>query len=107
VGCPFLIRRIGGGGTIGIAGTLLQAGFEFGDLRLQRLAPGFQLLDDLKQLQDQLAHDRRGLLPLGSVKRQSCWKRRRRSHSITLRVGNLVSWCTGNAAFIDMDPENV
>jgi hypothetical protein len=63
-GWPLLIRRIGRGGTIGIEGALLHAGFKLSDPRLQRLDPGFQwldgrvlLLDDLHQLQDHLAHD--------------------------------------------------
>jgi hypothetical protein len=79
-GWPLLIRRIGRGGTIGIAGTLLHAGFKLGDPRLQRLDPGFQwldgrvlLLDDLHQLQDHLAQDEGGLCPTGGIQWKPCW----------------------------------
>jgi hypothetical protein len=44
-GCPLLIQRTGGGGTIGVAGVLGQASFECGD-------PPFLLRDNGEQLQD-------------------------------------------------------
>jgi hypothetical protein len=78
-GWPLLIRRIGRGGTIGFAGTLLPAGFKLGDPRLQRLDPGFQwldgrvLLDDLHQLQDHLAQDEGGLCLTGGIQWKPCW----------------------------------
>jgi hypothetical protein len=112
--CLFLIRRIGQGVTIRVVGALLHAGLEFGDPHLQRLDPSFQMLDgrlllrdDLEQLQNQPADGRRGLLPIGSVKRLFCWKGKSRSHSAPYRVASLAALCVRNAAFIGKAPDNV
>ena len=45
-----------------------QASFECGD-------PPFLLLDNGEQLQDQLAHDERGLFPTGGIQRNPGWQR--------------------------------
>jgi hypothetical protein len=79
---PFLIRRIGGGRTIGSVGTLLQAGFKVGKSRLQRLDPRGLLLDDGEELDDQWLHDEGRLLPGGRVQRKPFWKRQKVGHSI-------------------------
>lgn len=79
---PFLVRRIGGGRTIRIVGTLLHAGFEVGESRLQRLDPRCLLLDDGEVLDDQVLHDEGRLLPGSRVQRKPFWKRQRVGHSI-------------------------
>ena len=63
---PFRIRRIGRGGTIGGAGGLGQARFERGD-------PRGLLLDDGKQLDDQLVHQEQCLFPTGGLQRKTYW----------------------------------
>ena len=60
-GWLFRIRWIRRGGTIGGAGGLREARFKRGD-------PRGLLLDDGEQLDDQLAHDKQGLFPIGRVK---------------------------------------
>ena len=67
VGCPLLIpadRRRGDDRSCGSSGT--------GELRCG--APPFLLLDNSKQLQDQLAHDKWGLFPTGDIQRNSGWQ---------------------------------
>ena len=63
-GGRLLMWRIGGGGTIGMAGALLQANIERGD-------PHGLLLDDGEQLDDQAAHDEQGLSPTGGIERKT------------------------------------
>jgi hypothetical protein len=87
--------------------ALLPVGFKLGVPRLQRLNPGCQLLDDLKQLQDQLAHERRGLLPLGHLKRQSCWERKRGSHGAPSRIMPSALFCAVNVAVREKSWGNV
>jgi hypothetical protein len=65
-GGPFRIPRIGRGGTIGGAGGLGQARFERGD-------PRGLLLDDGKQLDDQLVHQEQCLFPTGGLQRKTYW----------------------------------
>jgi hypothetical protein len=72
-GWPLLIGRIGRGGTIRVTGALLQVGFERCDPRPQRVDPCFQVLDDLQQLQDQVAHDEGDLCPTGGLSQRPCW----------------------------------
>jgi hypothetical protein len=64
--CSLNKRRIGRGGTIGVARGLGHARFERGDLR------GL-LLDDSEQINDQLAHHEWDLFPTGAVNRNPCW----------------------------------
>ena len=68
-----LMRRISGGGTIGMAGVLLHASVERSD-------PRFLALDDGEQMHDQLAHDERGLVPPGGIKRKPHWPWARERH---------------------------
>ena len=79
---PFVVRRIGGGRTIGIVGTLLHASFQVGHARLQRLDPRGLLLDDGEELDDQVLHDEGRVLPGSRVQRKPFWKRQRVGHSI-------------------------
>jgi hypothetical protein len=79
-GGSLFIRRIGRRGAIGIVGALPQAGLQLRDPRLQRLEPGFQLLDDLQQLPEQVVHDERGLCPAGGIQREPCWSWKRSRH---------------------------
>jgi hypothetical protein len=44
-----------------------------GQPSFERGNPRGLLLDDGEQLDDQLAHDERGLFPTGAVKRKPCW----------------------------------
>jgi hypothetical protein len=89
-GWPFLIRRIGGGGTTGVAGGLGQPCFERGD-------SGGLLLDDGEQLDDHLAHHRGRLFPGRAVKRKPCWQWDRRGHRTSPSghaTGDIIcSWC--------------
>jgi hypothetical protein len=62
-GCRLLLRRIGGGRTIGLARALLPAHVERGD-------PHGLLLDAGEQLDDPWAHDERGLCPPGGIQRK-------------------------------------
>jgi hypothetical protein len=64
-GWPFRIRRIRGGWTIGVAAVLRHVSFERGD-------PHGLLLDNGKQMDDQLAHDERCLSPTGGIQRKPC-----------------------------------
>jgi hypothetical protein len=66
-GCGLLLRRIGGGGTIGIAAVLLQASVERGD-------PHGPVLDDGGQMDDPWAHEEQGLFPPGGIERKPCWQ---------------------------------
>jgi hypothetical protein len=66
-GDPLRIRWIGRGGSIGVVGVLGHARFERGDARPL-------LLDDREQMDDPLAHDERGLLPTGGIKRYPYWQ---------------------------------
>jgi hypothetical protein len=66
-GWSFLIRRIGGGGTIGMAGALLHASLKHGD-------PHGLLLGDGTQMDDPWAHDERGLFPTGGIQRKPGWE---------------------------------
>ena len=45
---------------------------DLGHARFERGDPRFLLLDDREQLNDQLAHDERGLFPTRSIKRKPC-----------------------------------
>src|SRR5215510_6558686 len=72
-GCRLLIRRIGGEGTIDMAGALLQANIERDD-------PHGLLLDDGEQLDDPWAHDERALCPTGGLKRKPYWQWDRSCH---------------------------
>jgi hypothetical protein len=101
-------------GTIGMARALLRTGVDLDDPPLQRLDPCCQgldgrvlLLDDLQQMPDQVAHSERGLLPLGSVNRQSCWKGGRGSHQASPRVAHPAAWCGVNTALIEKSWGNV
>jgi hypothetical protein len=61
------MRRIGGGGTISMAGALLPASVERGD-------PLLLLRDDGEQVDDPSAHDERGLVPTDGIERKHWWK---------------------------------
>jgi hypothetical protein len=63
----FRIRWIGRGRTIGVLGVLGHASFERSDLACL-------LLNDSEQLDDQLAHDKRGPCPTGGIQRKPCWQ---------------------------------
>jgi hypothetical protein len=69
----FLIRRIRGGRTIGIMGTLLHAGFEVGHTRLQRLNSCGLLLDEGEELDDHVLHDEGRILPGDRVQPKPFW----------------------------------
>lgn len=109
-GGPFLVRRIGRGGVqerrCWRASRSAIRAFSI-LIRTSRCWLVVPLLDDPKQLQDQLPPGRSARLPRGSVKRQSCGKRRGGSHSAAPSVADLVSWCPANAAFIAKYPEHV
>jgi hypothetical protein len=85
-------------------GTLLQVGFEVGHAHLQRLAPLRLLLDDGKQLDDQLLHDEGRLLPGGSVQRKPFWKRQRVGHTILPWLMNLPPARASDAVVIAKNP---
>jgi hypothetical protein len=92
-GCWFLIRRIGGGGTVGIAGPLLQASFELRNPRLQ--GP-----DSVFLLHDQLPDCQRRLFPRGSIQLQPVWKRNRVGYGVLSWVMNLITVRASDAVVI-------
>ena len=92
-GCWFLIRWIGGGGTVGIAGPLLQASFELRNPRLQ--GP-----DSVFLLHDQLPDCQRRLFPRGSIQLQPVWKRNRVGYGVLSWVMNLITVRASDAVVI-------
>lgn len=97
----FLIGRIGGGRTIGIAGALLQAGLECREPRFKGLDLFGLLLDDHQQMDDQLPHDEGRLFPAGRIQRQPFWQEYRGSHDTPSRTLNLATAWRIDAAFIE------
>ena len=90
-----------------MVGTLLQAGFELGDPRFQRLDAGSQVLDGRVLLQDEVAHAERGLLPLERIKRPSGWQGGKGSHRAPRRVLSSAFFCMVNTAVIEKARGNV
>jgi hypothetical protein len=66
-GGPFRIWRIGRRETIGVAGVLLQAGFQYLNPSFQCLDLRLLLLEHIEQMHDHLGHVERGLFPTGGI----------------------------------------
>jgi hypothetical protein len=75
------IRWIGRGRAIGVLGVLGPAGFERNDLDCL-------LVDDGEQLDDQLTHDERGMVPTGGIQRKPCWQWEKGRHCSPLVACN-------------------
>jgi hypothetical protein len=82
---PFAVEDEGGfthgGSEEGGRSELL----EFWDTRFERGDPHGLLVDDGEQMDDHLAHDQRGLFPMGRVKRKPCGQWERGSHRTSFR----------------------